>query len=131
MSELDEARTWMLRAVKSLSAAEALGREELPLDAISRAYFAMVYAVRAALAALEQPSSGTFDILDAFKARVADSLEITKENRRALVIINDLRKRTEESLEWEAGRDTSAVCLEDAKSFVNELVEKVNSRLEV
>ena len=130
MSELEEARTWLLQAVKSLLAADVLLREELPLDAISRAYFAMVYTVRAALASLEESSSGALDILDAFKTRIADSLEISKENRRVLVIVHDLRRRSEDSLEWQVDGETAAVCVEDAKSFVNELAEKVNSRLE-
>lgn len=130
MSELEVARLWLLHAVKSLLAAEVLLREELPLDAVSRAYFAMVYAVRAALASLEEPASGPLDIVDTFKARVAEPLEISKENRRALVIVGDLRKRAEDSLEWRVDKETASVCLEDAKSFVNELEEKVNSRLE-
>ncbi len=129
MSHLEEARLWLLQAVKSLSAADVLLREELPLDAVSRAYFAMVYAVRAALASLEEPSEGALDIVDTFKMRVADALEISRENRRALVIVRDLRNRTEESLEWRVDSETAAVCLEDAKSFVNELEEKVNSKL--
>ncbi len=130
MDRKDEARLWLLHALKSLLAAEVLLREELPLDAVSRAYFAMVSAVRAALASLEEQSAGAFDVAETFKTRVADALELSRENRRALIIVQDLRRRTEESLEWRVDGETAAVCLEDAKSFVNELEEKVNSRLE-
>jgi uncharacterized protein (UPF0332 family) len=46
---LSEAQQWLRRAHRSLKAAETLLEQDLYEDAISRAYYAMFYAVNALL----------------------------------------------------------------------------------
>ena len=54
---LNEAQRWLARARRSLKAAETLVEQSLFEDAVSRAYYAMFYAVKALLIKDDLPVS--------------------------------------------------------------------------
>ena len=60
-----------------------------------------------------------------FQGDALPGLALSKENQRALLIVADLYRRVVTSREAEADLLTARACLEDARSFVSEVAEKL------
>jgi uncharacterized protein (UPF0332 family) len=115
----DEARHWLKRSTNSLSAAEALMSMQLFDDAISRAYYAMFYAVKALLirdgiAAGSKHSA----VVAAFGREYAKTAKIDPLYHRMLIEDFEWRQKADYDVFWHADRETAQGRLEDARKFV-------------
>jgi hypothetical protein len=117
---------WMDQARFTLISSENLLAGGLAEEAIYDSFLAMVYAARAALPGREAEISGWDDVVSRFQAGVLPDLGLSKENQRALPIVADLYRRVSGG-EMEADPVTAAACLEDARSFVGEVEDRLRA----
>ena len=126
MMEGDEGHEdWLDQARFTLVASENMIVGGLAEEAITNSFLAMVYAARAALRERGGELSGWEEVVGRFQADILPALGLSKENQRALPIVADLYRRTDRG-EVEADPVTAAACLEDARSFVDELAAKLH-----
>jgi hypothetical protein len=122
---MDESRgDWLDQAGFSLITAEGLLVGGLSEEAISTSLLAMVYAARATLEGCTGEITAWEEVMGRFQADALPVLGLSKENQRALPIVADLYRRVGGG-EVEADPVTAAACLEDARSFVREVVDKL------
>lgn len=126
MFEMDgEKGDWLDQARFMLLAAEDLLVGGLAEEAISNSFLAMVYAARAALENVAGELSGWEAVVEGFQREALPGLGLSKENQRALPIVADLYRRVIGSGEMEADPLTATACLEDARSFIDEVEGKI------
>ncbi len=116
----EESEDWMAEARLSLAVAEEFLVAEMGEETVSNAFLAMVYAARSALGGCGEEISGWEDVVRLFLTESLPKLGLSKENQRSLPIVCDLFRRVGAG-EVEADPVTAAACLEDARSFVEEL----------
>ncbi|MEW6554394.1 MAG: HEPN domain-containing protein [Actinomycetota bacterium] len=121
MFEDEEGREdWLDQARFTLLASEDMLMGGLAEEAIYDSFLAMVYAARAALQVRAEDVSGWEEVVSRFQAGALPALGLSKENQRALPIVAGLYRRVSRG-EVEADPVTGAACLEDARSFVDEV----------
>jgi len=116
---------WLDQARLTLVAAEQMLMGGLAEEAIIDSFLAMIYAARAALHGDEGEVSNWEDVIARFQVAALPGLGLSKENQRALPIVSDLYWRVAGSREMEADPLTAGACLEDARSFVDEVGKKL------
>ena len=116
---------WLDQARLTLVAAEQMLMGGLAEEAITDSFLAMIYAARAALHGGEGESLSWEDVIARFQGDALPGLGLSKENQRALPIVSDLYWRVAGSREMEADPVTAGACLEDARSFVDEVGRKL------
>ncbi|MBN2025563.1 MAG: HEPN domain-containing protein [Actinobacteria bacterium] len=116
---------WLDQARLTLVAAEQMLVGGLAEEAIADSFLAMVYAARAALQGGEGEVLSWEDVIARFQGDALPGLGLSKENQRALPIVSDLYWRVAGSREMEADPLTAGACLEDARSFVDEVARKL------
>lgn len=118
---LDEEREeWMSQAMLTLQAAEEMLLGELPGESIANSFLAMIYAARAALAGSPEEVSTWEEVIRRFRELSAES-GLSLENRRALPMVAELYRRVVMVGDMEADPVTASACLDDARSFVDEV----------
>jgi hypothetical protein len=123
--EGDEGREdWLDQARFTLLASENMLMGGLAEEAIYDSFLAMVYAARAALQERAGEISTWEEVVNRFQAEALAAMELSRENQRALPIVADLYRRVSRG-EVEADPVTAAACLEDARSFVDEVEGKL------
>jgi len=116
---------WLDQARLTLVAAEQMLMGGLAEEAITDSFLAMVYAARAALQGSEGEALSWEDVVARFQGDALPGLGLSKENQRALPIVSDLYWRVVGSREIKADPLTAGACLEDARSFVDEVGKKL------
>ena len=125
MFEMEDGGTdWLDQARFTLLAAEELLVGGLSGEAISNAFLAMVYAARAVVGKRAGESPGWEEVVESFQREALPELGLSKENQRALPIVADLYRRVVCSREMEADPHTASACLEDARSFIDEVASR-------
>ncbi len=119
----DPAVDWLDQAEMALAMAGEFMLAGMGEEVVASAFLAMIYAARATLDAGRGLSSWR-DVVEAFLGESLARLGLSKENQRSLPIVAGLYRRVSGG-EVEADPLTSAACLEDARSFVGELAERV------
>jgi HEPN domain-containing protein len=124
--EMDDGeKDWLDQARFTLLAAEDLLIGGISGEAISNSFLAMVYAARAAVGKAAGESPGWEEVVESFQREALPELGLSKENQRALPIVADLYRKVICSGEMEADPHTASACLEDARSFINEVASKL------
>jgi len=116
---------WLDQARFTLHTAESLLVGGLAEEAISSSFLAMLYVARAALEGRDCEISGWEGVVQCFQGEALPELALSKENQRALPIVADLYRRVVGSREMEADALTATACIEDARSFVDEVEAKL------
>ena len=122
----DGGKDWLDQARFTLLAAEDLLIGGLSGEAISNSFLAMVYAARAAGGKAAGELQGWEEVVDNFQREALPELGLSTENQRALPIVADLYRRVVLTGEMEADPHTASACLEDARSFINEVGSKLS-----
>lgn len=126
MREMDEGpEDWLAESRLALAAAYELLVAGMCEEAVNSAFLAMVYAARAAMGKREGEISGWEDVVRLFQKEVLPGLGLSKENQRSLPIVCDLYRRVGGG-EMEADPLTTAACLKDARSFVEEVEARIS-----
>lgn len=119
----EEVLEWLDQAEANLQVAGELLAGGLAEDTITAAFLAMLYATGAVLQRLGLAFRDWGEAVDVFRREALPRMDVSKENQRALFIVQDLYIRTVVRGETEADPLTAAACLEDARSFVHEMAE--------
>lgn len=117
---LTEARRWLERAVESLEATEALIKQELYHDAISRAYYSMFYAANALLIldglnVSEKHSA----VMAAFGREYIKTGKIDPKYHQMLIQDFEWRQKADYDVFWIADEEQAKKRAEDAHNFVD------------
>lgn len=112
-------------AAMDLRVAEELIMGGRPGEAISTSFLAMLHAAGAALGKGYAGISAWEEVVDAFVREALPVLALSKENQRALIIVGDLYRRVQITGQMEADPVTASACLDDARSFVEEIGDKL------
>jgi hypothetical protein len=121
----DGGKDWLDQARFTLLAAEDLLVGGLSGEAISNSFLAMVYAARAAVGKAAGETPGWEEVVESFQRDALPELGLSKENQRALPIVADLYRRVILTGEMDSDPHTASACLEDARSFINEVGDKI------
>ncbi len=118
MGSIDEARDWLRLAEETLGAAQALQQAGFRRDATSRAYYAMFYAARAALATEGQRVTKHTAVISVFGRIFAKTGRIAPELHRALIDAFEEREAADYEPSWAGDADDASKALARAAHFV-------------
>lgn len=118
---LEEAQGWLHRAEETLAAATALLDAGFYREATSRAYYAMFYAARAALALEGIHVHKHSAVISAFGRRLANARRVSQHLHRTLLVAFEDRGDADYELAWEPTRENAERRLSEAKEFVSEI----------
>jgi uncharacterized protein (UPF0332 family) len=110
-----------VRALKALRAAEALRGQGLPEDAISRAYYAVVHAAKAALLVHDAVVKQHRAVRRLFGHVLVKTGEIESEWAEVLAREQDQRGRADYKADFEVNDETTAELVTDARRFVERI----------
>jgi uncharacterized protein (UPF0332 family) len=116
---LDEAQRWLKRAHRSLKAAGTLVEQGLYEDAVSRAYYAMFYAVNALLIKDGLNVSGKHSaVLAAFGREYAKTGKVDPKFHQMLIQDFELRQKADYDVYWNAAENTARARTQDARDLI-------------
>lgn len=116
-----ESRESLEEAAFTLRAAEELLMGDQPRSAISTSFMAMLYAAQALLFDRGIRPRDWGEVVEGFQKLASSGLDVSPENRRALVIVAQLYRQVELEESMEADPLTARACLEDASRFIDEM----------
>lgn len=116
-----QARNEMARARKALRAAEALLGMDLLEDAVSRAYYAVLHAARAALATDEKAPKTHSGVLAMLGERLVKTGMIEVEYSRIFSVEQDDREFCDYVSSFRMGRDKAELRIREAGKFVDRI----------
>lgn len=120
----EEREEWLSQALLTLHAAEEMLLGDLTEDCIANSFLAMIYAARAVLVGREGEVTTWEEVIHRFKEAALDS-GMSPENRRALPVVAELYRRVFVAGDMEADPVTASACLDDARSFLEEVAGKM------
>lgn len=124
-----EARARLKRAGSTLKAAKLLYENELYDDCVSRAYYAMHHAARAALA-LEDSSPKTHSgLVNQFGEKIVRLGRLDERKARELTMGLEMRIKSDYSAEFEVDKAKVKEMLENAEDFVESVTKYVEEKL--
>ncbi len=112
---------YMRRALASLKAAELTLSIPFPAETIALSYRAMLMAARSILDLRGRRWDSEWEISEIFIREILPSLDLTKENQRALKVVKSLVEKVDNDTDEEADPLTAKACMSDASQFVGEL----------
>jgi uncharacterized protein (UPF0332 family) len=116
------------RASKALRAAETLLDVQLPEDAVSRAYYAVLHAARAALFAHESVPKTHSGVRRLFGLELVDTGEIEREWGRILTRTQDRREDADYGLTTTIDENLARELFDDAHRFVDRMAAYLKSK---
>lgn len=120
----EEREEWLSQALLTLRAAEEMLLGDLAGDCIANSFLAMIYAARAVLVGREGEVTTWEEVIRRFREAAVDS-GMSPENRRALLVVAELYRRVFVAGDMEADPVTASACLDDARSFLEEVAGKL------
>ncbi len=118
---VDEAREWLRLARESLGAAELLADRGFLRDSVSKSYYAMFYATKAAVISEGLDANKHSAVISAFGQRFSKSGRVQSKFPRSLRNAFDERQLADYTLEWEVSQESSKQRLAEARDFVVEI----------
>ena len=116
------------RAQRSLRAAEALRAQEFLEDAISRAYYAVMYAARAALLLHDVVAKRHAAVRRLFGQVLIKTGELEKEWAGILAHEQDQRVGADYNVDFEVSAESADELLRDARRFVERIARYLASK---
>jgi len=120
-SGLEEARRWLNLANDALEAAQLLMDRGFLRDSVSKSYYAMFYAAKAAIVSEGMETAKHSGVISAFGQRFSKSGRVPVDLHRSLRNAFDERQLADYTLDWEVDQSLSAERLAEAKVFVSEI----------
>ena len=115
-------------ARERLTVAETLYGMGYYLDAVSKAYYAVFQAARAALATLEMDSRKHSGVIGLFNLHFIKTGLLPKELRKIIVSAQDLRLASDYNDFYVVGREDAGDSIENAKRFISSVEVFLKSR---
>lgn len=115
------------RAAKALQAADTLLSEGLTEDAVSRAYYAVLHAARAALLVHDQAAKTQVGVARLFGQALVEPGELEREWGRILTREQDQRAKADYNVDVEIGSQVANELLSDAHRFVERMAAYLES----
>ncbi|MDI7252932.1 MAG: HEPN domain-containing protein, partial [Actinomycetota bacterium] len=116
----EEREEWMSQALLTFRVAEEMLLGDLPGECITNSFLAMIYAARAALVGREGEVTTWEEVISRFREAALEN-GLSPENRRALPVVAELYRRVFVAGDMEADPVTASACLDDARSFLEEV----------
>lgn len=125
---LEEIRAEWRRGAQSLHAAQLLEQQGLLADAISRAYYAVMHASKAALLVHDATAESHRAVRRLFGQVLVKPGEIEKEWAEILSYEQEQRAGADYDVGFEADAQLAAVVVRDARRFVERMAEYLGSK---
>lgn len=122
---MERADALFMKAQKYLRSAALLFEMEDYDSCVSRAYFAMFFAVQAALITEDGSLPSRLSIRGAFIQRFVDSGRLPERAAEALHQASDLQEMADYAREFAVGEEAAERTLQEAEAFVNSLARMV------
>jgi len=124
---VEEARDWLRQADRAVQAAEVLRREGFPAEAVARAYYAMFYAAKAALAHEGVALSKHSAVIAAFGRLFAATGRVPRDLHKALVGAFDDRRLADYSPGWEPSDEVARRRIAEAETLIQQVAHLLPS----
>jgi uncharacterized protein len=118
---LDETREWMRLAREALSAARLLLDRGFFRESISRSYYAMFYAAKAAVISEGLEANKHSAVISALGQRFVKSGRIAADLHRSLRTAFDERQLADYTLDWQVSLEATQARLAEAERFVGDV----------
>jgi uncharacterized protein (UPF0332 family) len=116
---LDESREWLRMAREALNAARLLLDQDFLRDSVSRSYYAMFYASKAAVVSEGLEANRHSAVISAFGLRFVKSGRIPADLHRSLRTAFDERQLADYTIDWQVSREATNARWVEAERFVD------------
>lgn len=115
---VDEAREWLRLASEALDAARLLAGRDFLRDAVSKSYYAMFYAAKAAVISRGLEASKHSTVISQFGQHFAKTGLVQRRLHQTLRIAFDERQLADYTLDWSVSPEMVETRLAEAEEFV-------------
>jgi len=113
---------WLKKSESALQAAESLLKQDLLSDSVSRAYYAMFYAVKALLSQDGISVNKHSAAISAFGKSYAKTGKLPNELHKQIINAFEERDKADYDVLWEITEDLAHKRINEARSFVDEVI---------
>ena len=117
-SSVDETQEWLRLAQDALGAASLLLDRGFFRESVSRAYYAMFYAAKAAVVSEGLEASKHSTVISTFGQHFAKTGRVSSSLHKSLGIAFDERQLADYTLDWTVSREVAETRLSEAEGFV-------------
>jgi uncharacterized protein (UPF0332 family) len=128
-SHLEESQRWLAKARSSLTAAKKMLEDSFFSEAISRSYYAMLYAAKALLLLEGIDVSKHPAVAAAFGKKYVKTGKIDPRYHRMLLEGFEWRQKSDYDVYWLATRERAEKCQQDAEAFVTQAEKSLQTML--
>ena len=113
---------WLKKSESALQAAELLQKQGLCSDSISRAYYAMFYAVKALLCQDDFSANKHSAVISAFGKLYVKTGKLQSTLHKQLISAFEERDKVDYDVLWEITEDSANQRINVARSFISEVM---------
>lgn len=119
--KLETIRAWMSLADEKIVVAQKLADLGYFDDAVSRAYYGMFYAAKAALVSIDVDTKSHTGVLSQFNQHFVKTGQIDKRYGRMLALVMQAREASDYSPEISVSQENARAIIADAQAFIAEM----------